>query len=73
MLFLGVIRLFKLKSDKVRSTFQDAKNINTFEVVKTIVVLQEMYPSDHRVDYFPKGPFTGSVVKITPKPNCVPR
>lgn len=37
-------------------------------------ITKEMYPNDHRMDFFPpKGPLTGSNVKIVPKPECVPK
>ena len=32
-----------------------------------------MYPTEHRQDYFPPKPLTGSSVKIVPKEPCVPR
>lgn len=38
-----------------------------YSTLRKDYICKEMYPNDHRVDYFPKGPFTGSAVKITPK------
>jgi len=36
-------------------------------------IQKEMYPTEHRQDYFPPKPLTGSSVKIVPKEPCVPR
>ena len=36
-------------------------------------IQKQMYPTENRMDYFPKGSLAGSNVKIVPKPECIPR
>lgn len=44
-----------------------------YGTMRSDFVHKQMYPTDHRTDYFPKSPHGSSSVKIVPKPNCIPR
>ena len=43
-----------------------------YETMRHDYIQKQMYPNDHRVDYFPKE-LKPSNVKIVPKPECIPK
>jgi len=51
----------------LEKAYRGAGKMDYYSTLRKDYICKEMYPNDHRVDYFPKGPFTGSAVKITPK------
>ena len=44
-----------------------------YENARHDYIQKQMYPTEHRMDYFPKGAVTGTNVKIVPKPECIPK
>ena len=44
-----------------------------YESMRHDYINKQMYPTENRTDYFPKGALTGSNVKIVPKPECIPK
>ena len=44
-----------------------------YETMRHDYIQKQMYPNDHRVDFFPKGTLAPSNVKIVPKAECIPK
>ena len=44
-----------------------------YQPMRDQFVHQQMYPKEHRRDYFPKGSGEGEPLKIGPKPPCAPK